>query len=54
MIGFIWIVLALCVVGGIVMVGAAWLRRRRGADLGTISDQWIAEQRLGRGTDSQR
>lgn len=46
--------------GGVVMAGAilvlakSWLRREQAVDLGTVSHQWIAEQRMGQGHDPQR
>jgi len=38
----------------IVLFATAWFRRYQDFDLGTVSNQWIAEQRLGQGHDSQR
>jgi hypothetical protein len=31
----------------VLALGRWWDRRDRRADLGTVSDQWVAEQRLG-------
>jgi ABC-type transport system involved in cytochrome c biogenesis permease subunit len=50
-----WIVLAIGVAIAVVMVAKSWLRRHhQGSDLGNVSHQWISEQRLGHGPDSQR
>jgi len=37
-----------------VAIAALWLRRRADVDFGSVSHQWIAEQRLGQGHDAQR
>ncbi|MGH9349431.1 MAG: hypothetical protein ACRD26_19445 [Vicinamibacterales bacterium] len=37
----------------VVLYVAAWRRHRQAADLGTLSDHWMAEQRLGRGPDAR-
>lgn len=49
----LWIVVALCVVAAVVAFAASWHRRHQRADLGTLSNQWMAEQRLGSGHRSQ-
>jgi hypothetical protein len=49
-----WIVYAVGVTGAIVMFATSWLRRGRLADLGTVSHQWLTEQRLGHRHDPQR
>jgi hypothetical protein len=49
-----WIILAVGVAGAVVMPATSRLRRDRVVDLGTVSHQWMAEQRLGRGNDPQR
>jgi hypothetical protein len=49
-----WIVLAVFIGGAIVMLATSRLRRHQIGDLGTVSHQWIAEQRLGQEHDSQR
>jgi hypothetical protein len=36
------------------MLATSRLRRAQVQDLGSVSDQWMAEQRLGQGRDSQR
>jgi len=49
-----WIIAGL---GGVVVLWAllsAWRRRRGEGDMGTLSDQWIAEQRGPRGTLGDR
>lgn len=49
-----WIVLAVFVAGAIVMFATSRLRRRHVVDLGSLSHQWMAEQRFGQGADSPR
>jgi hypothetical protein len=49
-----WIVLGVGLAGAIVLLATLWLRRYQDSDLGTVSHQWIAEQRLGQGHDPQR
>jgi hypothetical protein len=49
-----WIVLAVGVVGAAVMLATSRWRRDRAVDLGSVSHQWMAEQRLGQGHDSRR
>jgi hypothetical protein len=49
-----WIVLAVFVAGAIVMFATSRLRRRQVVDLGSLSDQWMAEQRFGQQADSPR
>jgi hypothetical protein len=44
-----WIALGIGVALVIVMLATSWLRRRQDSDLGTVSHQWIAEQRFGQG-----
>jgi hypothetical protein len=53
----LWIVVALLVVAAVAALAPIWLRRDQRsdrADLGTVSHQWIAEQRLGHGSDRHR
>jgi hypothetical protein len=40
----------------LVVTAVSWFRRAEttSADLGTVSHQWIAEQRFGPGNDSRR
>jgi len=45
------VVVALAAV--IVVIATTWLRRHQDLDLGSVSHQWIAEQRLGQ-HDAQR
>jgi hypothetical protein len=40
-----WILLGVVVAVGIVVLVASWLRRPQRPELGTVSHQWIAEQR---------
>jgi hypothetical protein len=49
----VWIVSALLVAAFVWAIVRSWQRRVRYGDLGVVSHQWVAEQRLGRG-DSQR
>lgn len=49
-----WMVLTVGAVGAMIVLATSRLRRRQAADLGTVSDQWIAEQRLGQGHDPHR
>jgi len=41
-----WIVLGLGIVAAVFMLATSWLRRGQAVDLGSVSHQWIAEQRL--------
>jgi hypothetical protein len=38
----------------LIVMGVSWFRRHETADLGTVSHQWIAEQKFGPGGDSRR
>ncbi len=49
-----WIVIGLGVVGAVVALVASWRGGDRSADLGAVSNQWIAEHRLGSGQDWRR
>jgi hypothetical protein len=50
-----WIVLAVGAAAvAMLMFTTSWRRRDQEVDLGSVSHQWIAEQRLGQGHDSQR
>jgi len=49
-----WIVLAIAVVVAGLTLATSWLRRDHDVDLGSVSDQWIAEHRTGQGHDSPR
>ena len=49
----LWIVLLVGIVAGVLMLTTSWRRRDREVDLGTVSHQWMAEQRMGQGHDSQ-
>jgi hypothetical protein len=50
-----WIVLG---IGGVavamLILTTSWRRRDRGRDLGSVSHQWMAEQRIEHGHDSRR
>jgi hypothetical protein len=49
-----WIVLGIGIAIVMIMLTTPWRRRDRQRDLGSVSHQWIAEQRMGQGHDSQR
>jgi hypothetical protein len=48
-----WIVLAVAIVGAFAK-RMAWLREYRESDLGSVSQQWLAEHRLSQVSDPQR
>jgi hypothetical protein len=50
----VWVVLAVGLVVAILVLTKSWRRRDQEVDLGSVSDQWMAEQRTGQGHDSQR
>ncbi|HEY3042993.1 MAG TPA: hypothetical protein VGJ39_03160 [Vicinamibacterales bacterium] len=50
----IWIVIGLGVAGAAAAWFGAWRRRGGHADLGVVSSQWIAEQRLMQGPTRRR
>jgi hypothetical protein len=50
----LWMVLAVGVAVAVVVLAMSWFRRSQDFDLGTVSHQWIAEQRFGQGHNSQR
>jgi hypothetical protein len=50
----VWIAAGLGVTAVLGIVIASWRRRQYVADLGTVSTQWMAEQRLHAQHDSQR
>lgn len=49
-----WVVIGVVIAVAIIMLFTSRFRRDDTADLGTVSHQWMAEQRLGRERDSQR
>jgi tetrahydromethanopterin S-methyltransferase subunit F len=49
-----WIGFAVGVAVVVVVLATSSRRRYQHPDLGSVSDQWIAEQRLGQGHDPQR
>jgi hypothetical protein len=49
-----WIVVGLVVAGAIIAFATSWRRRDRLDDLGAVSHQWMAEQRLGQTNDPRR
>jgi hypothetical protein len=48
------IVLGIGVAVAVLMLTTSWRRRDQERDLGRVSHQWIAEQRMGQKHDSQR
>jgi len=48
-----WILLGMAVAAAIVVLATTWFRRGEHVDLGSVSHQWIAEQRAAQGYDSQ-
>lgn len=50
----LWVVVGLGIVGAVVGLITSWQRHDHRADLGAVSHQWIAEHRLGPGSDSHR
>ncbi len=49
-----WILFALCIVGVAFVLFNSKRRKMADADLGEVSNQWIAEYRLGRGNGDGR
>jgi hypothetical protein len=43
----VWIALGIGIVVAAVALATSWIRRYQGVDLGTVSHQWMAQQRLG-------
>ena len=50
----VWIVAGLSVAGAITALLTSWQRRNHHSNLGAVSDQWIAEHRVGQGHDPRR
>ena len=51
----LWLVLGIGAAAAGFLLATSWVRRRdRDAGLGNVSDQWIAEQRMGQGHDPHR
>jgi hypothetical protein len=50
----LWVVVGLGVAGAVMAVVGSWRRRGGQADLGVVSSQWIAEQRLTQGPARRR
>ena len=48
------IVIAVACSIALIITAVSWLRRHEPADLGTVSHQWIAEQKFGPQGDSRR
>jgi hypothetical protein len=50
----VWTLVAIAIAAAVVTAASAWLRRDRHHDLGAVSNQWIAEQRLGSSQNPHR
>ena len=48
----VWILLSLAVLGAIAAL--AWSQRGRRTDMGSVSNQWVAEHRLSQTPDLRR
>jgi hypothetical protein len=44
-----WIVIGIGVAVAMLVLTTSWRRRDQEVDLGTVSHQWMAEQRMGQG-----
>ena len=49
-----WLIVGVGGVGIVWALLSVWRRRRRNGDMGTLSDQWMAEQRGPRGSSGDR
>lgn len=49
-----WVIAALGAMGALWAIVSSLRRRRRDGDMGTLSDQWMAEQRLRKDSDPNR
>lgn len=49
-----WMAVLIGVALAVVAVASSWFRRHEPLDLGTVSHQWIAEQRFGTSHDPRR
>jgi hypothetical protein len=50
----VWVALAIAALGAIVKRVARWRARGSQSNLGSVSDQWVAEHRLANNNDSPR
>ncbi len=50
----LWVLGGLAIAGALVALVTSWRHRGHQTDLGTVSNQWISEHRLGSGQDSHR
>ena len=50
----LWILASVAILGVVAALVLSWQRYHRDQDLGAVSDQWIAEHRLGRINDSRQ
>jgi hypothetical protein len=50
----VWVVVAFVVAAAVFLFVTSWRRSDQPESLGVVSDQWIAEHRLGSGQDSRR
>jgi hypothetical protein len=49
-----WLVLSIALGAAGLLLGRTWVQRGGHVDLGSVSHQWIAEQRSGQAYDPQR
>lgn len=49
-----WVLIGLAIAAAVVALIASWRKSDRPPDLGTVSNQWISEHRLGSGQDLHR
>ena len=47
----VWLVGGIALVGVVIALVMSWYRPDQQADLGTVSQQWVAEQRFGGSRD---
>jgi hypothetical protein len=50
----LWVIGAIGLVAAVIAIVTSWRRAEHLDDLGAVSNQWIAEHRLGAGQDSRR
>ena len=48
-----WTILGVGIAVAVAVLARSWRRRHQNVDLGTVSDHWISEQRLGQGHDQR-
>jgi uncharacterized iron-regulated membrane protein len=50
----VWMIVGLAGLGAIVAAVTSWRRHDPKTDLGSVSNQWVSERRLGQNQDTQR